>query len=140
MPADWSAAVTILLARSSPRLSVQSRSAGVTVGRVSSIHLDPKRYQGVVQIEIQRNVQFPSDSSLRILTSGLLGDQYVGIEPGAQEKMWVAGDKVTFENIVQREQAYDLTYSGTLDATASLIKGDIAVAGVAGTFSGAKDK
>ena len=45
------------------------RSAGVTVGRVSSIGLDPKRYQGVVQLEIQRNVQFPADSSLRILTS-----------------------------------------------------------------------
>jgi phospholipid/cholesterol/gamma-HCH transport system substrate-binding protein len=71
------------------------RSAGVTVGRVASIHLDPKLYQGVVQLEIQRSIQFPSDSSLRILTSGLLGDQYVGVEPGAQEKMWVAGDKIT---------------------------------------------
>ena len=71
------------------------RSAGVTVGRVSSIGLDPKRYQGVVQLEVQRNVQFPADSSLRILTSGLLGDQYVGVEPGADEKMWAPGDKVT---------------------------------------------
>jgi phospholipid/cholesterol/gamma-HCH transport system substrate-binding protein len=71
------------------------RSAGVTVGRVSSIQLDPKRYQGVVQLEIQRNIQFPTDSSLRILTSGLLGDQYVGVEPGAQDKMWAAGDKIT---------------------------------------------
>ena len=71
------------------------RSAGVLVGRVASIRLDPKQYQGVVQLEIQRDVQFPSDSSLRILTSGLLGDQYIGVEPGAQDKMWVAGDKVT---------------------------------------------
>ncbi len=71
------------------------RSAGVTVGRVAAIHLDPKRYQGVVQLEIQRNIQFPADSSLRILTSGLLGDQYVGVEPGAEEKMWAAGDKIT---------------------------------------------
>ena len=71
------------------------RSAGVTVGRVASIRLDPKLYQGVVQLEIQRSVQFPADSSLRILTSGLLGDQYVGVEPGAQEKMWAPGDKVT---------------------------------------------
>ena len=58
------------------------RSAGVTVGRVASITLDPKLYQGVVQLAIQRDVQFPTDSSLRILTSGLLGDQYVGVEPG----------------------------------------------------------
>jgi len=71
------------------------RSAGVTVGRVAAIQLDPKRYQGVVQLEIQRNAQFPADSSLRILTSGLLGDQYVGIEPGADEKMWAAGAKIT---------------------------------------------
>jgi phospholipid/cholesterol/gamma-HCH transport system substrate-binding protein len=70
------------------------RSAGVTVGRVASIHLDPKQYQGVVQLAIQRDVQFPTDSSLRILTSGLLGDQYVGVEPGASEKMWAAGDNV----------------------------------------------
>ncbi len=70
------------------------RSAGVTVGRVSAIRLDPKLYQGVVQLSIQHDVQFPTDSSLRILTSGLLGDQYVGVEPGAAEKMWVAGDTI----------------------------------------------
>jgi len=70
------------------------RSAGVTVGRVAAIHLDPKLYQGVVQLALQRDVQFPTDSSLRILTSGLLGDQYVGVEPGASEKMWASGDTV----------------------------------------------
>ena len=70
------------------------RSAGVTVGRVSAIRLDPKLYQGVVQLSIQHDVQFPTDSSLRILTSGLLGDQYVGVEPGAAEKMWAAGDSI----------------------------------------------
>ena len=70
------------------------RSAGVTVGRVASITLDPKRYQGAVRIEVSKGVQFPSDSSARILTSGLLGDQYIGIEPGAQEKMFAAGDEI----------------------------------------------
>ena len=50
------------------------RSAGVTVGRVVSITLDPKTYQGVVRLQVERDVQFPSDSSARILTSGLLGD------------------------------------------------------------------
>ncbi len=70
------------------------RSAGVTIGRVASIVLDPKRFQGVVRLEIQRDVQFPTDSSARILTSGLLGDQYVGIEPGAQEKNFAAGDEI----------------------------------------------
>ena len=61
------------------------RSAGVTVGRVASITLDPKTYQGVVRLQVERGVQFPADSSARILTSGLLGDQYVGIEAGADE-------------------------------------------------------
>ena len=70
------------------------RSAGVTVGRVASISLDPKTYQGVVRLDMQRNVQFPSDSSARILTSGLLGDQYVGLEAGAEEKVFVAGDTI----------------------------------------------
>jgi phospholipid/cholesterol/gamma-HCH transport system substrate-binding protein len=68
------------------------RSAGVTVGRVSSITLDPKTYQGVVKLEVQKSVQFPSDSSARILTSGLLGDQYIGLEAGAEEKVFAPGD------------------------------------------------
>ena len=70
------------------------RSAGVTVGRVASITLDPKTYQGVVRMDVQRSVQFPSDSSARILTSGLLGDQYVGVEAGAEEKVLAAGDTI----------------------------------------------
>ena len=63
------------------------RSAGVTVGRVASITLDPKTYQGVVRLQVQDGVQFPNDSSARILTSGLLGDQYLGIEPGAERQV-----------------------------------------------------
>ena len=70
------------------------KSAGVTVGRVASITLDPQRFQGLVKLDIQRGVQFPNDSSARILTSGLLGDQYLGIEPGGQEKMYAGGDEI----------------------------------------------
>jgi phospholipid/cholesterol/gamma-HCH transport system substrate-binding protein len=70
------------------------RSAGVTVGRVASIALDPKTYQGVVRLDVQRSVQFPSDSSARILTSGLLGDQYIGLEAGAEEKLLAGGDVI----------------------------------------------
>ena len=71
------------------------RSAGVTVGRVTSISLDTKTYQGLVKLEVDRSVQFPKDSSARILTAGLLGDQYVGLEPGAEEKNLQAGDTIT---------------------------------------------
>ena len=71
------------------------RSAGVTIGRVASITFDAKSYQGVVHLDLQRDAQFPSDSSARILTSGLLGDQYVGLEPGAGDKPFAAGDTIT---------------------------------------------
>lgn len=70
------------------------RSAGVTVGRVTSITLDTKTYQGLVKLEVDRDVQFPKDSSARILTAGLLGDQYIGLEPGADEKNLAAGDTI----------------------------------------------
>jgi phospholipid/cholesterol/gamma-HCH transport system substrate-binding protein len=70
------------------------RSAGVKVGRVAAISLDPKRYMGVVRLEIERGVEFPTDSSARILTSGLLGDQYIGIEPGGAEKNYAPGDEI----------------------------------------------
>ncbi|WP_374673413.1 outer membrane lipid asymmetry maintenance protein MlaD [Ideonella sp.] len=71
------------------------RSAGVVVGRVTSITLDPKTYQGVVTLAIRSDVQFPRDSSAKILTSGLLGDQYIGIEPGGDEKNFTPGTLIT---------------------------------------------
>jgi phospholipid/cholesterol/gamma-HCH transport system substrate-binding protein len=70
------------------------RSAGVVVGRVESIALDPKTYQGVVRLDVKKSVQFPADSSARILTSGLLGDQYIGLEAGADEKNFAPGDTI----------------------------------------------
>jgi phospholipid/cholesterol/gamma-HCH transport system substrate-binding protein len=75
-----------------PRAPV--RSAGVAVGRVTSINLDPKTYLGVVTMEISQGFAFPKDSSAKILTAGLLGDQYIGIEPGAAENNLVAGDVI----------------------------------------------
>jgi len=70
------------------------RSAGVVVGRVESIALDPKTFQGVVKLDVKKSVQFPADSSARILTSGLLGDQYIGLEAGADEKNFAPGDTI----------------------------------------------
>jgi phospholipid/cholesterol/gamma-HCH transport system substrate-binding protein len=71
------------------------RSAGVTVGRVVSIKLDAKTYQGVVKMEVDSDVQFPKDSSAKILTAGLLGDQYIGIEPGSSDANLAAGAVIT---------------------------------------------
>jgi phospholipid/cholesterol/gamma-HCH transport system substrate-binding protein len=71
------------------------RSAGVTVGRVRSIVLDDVTYQGVVTMDIQQGIKFPKDTSAKILTSGLLGDQYIGLEPGPSEQMLAPGQMIT---------------------------------------------
>jgi phospholipid/cholesterol/gamma-HCH transport system substrate-binding protein len=83
------------------------RTAGVVVGRVKSIQLDPKSYQGVVTMDIERGYQFPKDTAAKILTSGLLGDQYIGLEPGGDDKNLAAGDTlaqtqsaVVLENLI----------------------------------------
>ncbi len=71
------------------------RSAGVNIGRVTGVTLDPQTFQGLVTLEISKAMAFPKDSSAKILTSGLLGDQYVGIEPGGAVENLSAGDVIT---------------------------------------------
>lgn len=71
------------------------RSAGVVVGRVESIVFDDKTYQARVTLALESRYAFPKDSSLKILTSGLLGEQYIGIEAGADEHNLAMGDTVT---------------------------------------------
>jgi phospholipid/cholesterol/gamma-HCH transport system substrate-binding protein len=71
------------------------RSAGVVVGRVTSIRFDDKTFQARVDMDMDARYAFPKDSSLKILTSGLLGDQFIGIDAGADDKNWSSGDKIT---------------------------------------------
>lgn len=71
------------------------RSAGVVVGRVENIVFDDKSFQAVVTLALESQYVFPKDSSLKILTSGLLGEQYLGIEPGADDNNLVAGDTIS---------------------------------------------
>ncbi len=71
------------------------RSAGVVVGRVESIRFDDKTFQANVTLLLQERYAFPKDSSLKILTSGLLGEQYIGIEAGFDDALLAAGDTVT---------------------------------------------
>jgi phospholipid/cholesterol/gamma-HCH transport system substrate-binding protein len=70
------------------------KSAGVVVGRVKKIEFDGESFQAKVTLAMQSGVAFPQDSSLKILTSGLLGEQYLDVSPGADEKNLVAGDKI----------------------------------------------
>lgn len=70
------------------------KSAGVVVGRVKKIEFDGESFQAKVTLALQSGLAFPQDSSLKILTSGLLGEQYLDVSPGADEKNLVAGDKI----------------------------------------------
>ena len=71
------------------------RSAGVVVGRVDRIVFDDKSFQARVVLAMETRYSFPKDSSLKILTSGLLGEQYLGIEAGADETLLAAGDTIS---------------------------------------------
>lgn len=68
--------------------------AGVLVGRVTEIKLDKDKYQAIAVLTIDDKFKFPKDSSASILTSGLLGEVYVGLDAGGDDKNLVTGDKI----------------------------------------------
>jgi phospholipid/cholesterol/gamma-HCH transport system substrate-binding protein len=70
------------------------KSAGVVVGRVSDISLDAQRYEAVVTMNIGSQYKFPRDTFAKIRTSGLLGEQYIGLAVGGDERMLKPGDTV----------------------------------------------
>lgn len=85
------------------------KSSGVVVGRVESITFDDKTFQARVTLAMESRYAFPKDSSLKILTSGLLGEQYIGIEAGADTANLAAGDTigstqsaVVLENLISK--------------------------------------
>ena len=71
------------------------RSAGVLVGRVADIHFDNERYQAKVTLALDSRYKWPKDTSASILTSGLLGETYIGLEAGGEEKKLAEGDRIT---------------------------------------------
>ncbi len=78
------------------------KSAGVVVGRVEGISLDTRTFRANVALRIDKHYPFPKDSSASILTAGLLGEQYVGMDGGGDEHNLKDGDrlKVTQSAIV----------------------------------------
>lgn len=68
------------------------KSSGVVVGRVSDIRFDPQNYEALVTMKIDGRYQFPKDTFASILTAGLLGEQYIGLDAGGDEKMLKDGD------------------------------------------------
>jgi phospholipid/cholesterol/gamma-HCH transport system substrate-binding protein len=91
------------------KLRAPVKSAGVVVGRVSDIRFDSETYQAIVTVNVEAGYQFPRDSSAKILTSGLLGEQYIGIEAGGDGVMLKNGDRlrltqsaVVLENLISQ--------------------------------------
>ena len=98
-----------------PRAAV--KSSGVVVGRVENIAFDDKLFQASVALAMESRYVFPKDSSLKILTSGLLGEQYIGIVAGASDKNMAAGDviKETQSAVVLEDLLSQFLYSKAAD-------------------------
>jgi phospholipid/cholesterol/gamma-HCH transport system substrate-binding protein len=73
------------------KLRAPVKAAGVVVGRVERIRLDPKSYQAVVTMKIDNGYEFTTDTIASILTSGLLGEVYIGLDAGGDAKMLADG-------------------------------------------------
>ncbi len=97
------------------------KSAGVVVGRVSAITFDDRNFQAQVTIDVDKQFQFPTDSSAKILTSGLLGEQYIGLEPGGAEQNLKAGDTISMTQsaIVLENLISQFLYSKAADSGAA---------------------
>ena len=97
------------------------RAAGVVVGRVKSIRLDPTALRGVVELVIERRMRFPKDTSARIQTSGLLGDQYIALVPGGDTALLVTGDAIanTESAVVLEDLIGRLLLRSTTDAASA---------------------
>jgi phospholipid/cholesterol/gamma-HCH transport system substrate-binding protein len=85
------------------------KSAGVVVGRVADIRFDNESYEAIVSMNIDTHFQFPRDTTAKILTSGILGEQYVGLEAGGDGVMLKNGDRlrltqsaVVLENLISQ--------------------------------------
>lgn len=88
-----------------PRAPV--KSAGVVVGRVADIRFDNEKYEAAVTLRLDKRYAFPKDTSAAIMTSGLLGEQYVGLEAGGdsqklkdKDRILITQDAVVLENLI----------------------------------------
>ncbi|MDU0810489.1 MAG: outer membrane lipid asymmetry maintenance protein MlaD [Burkholderia sp.] len=94
------------------------KSSGVIVGHVSRISFDTNTYQAFVIADLYKQYHFPKDSSAKILALGLLGDQYIDLEPGGDTEMLKSGDTISMtqsaimiENLIGQLLYRRTTYS-----------------------------
>ena len=103
------------------RLQAPVRIGGVAVGRVAKIDLDPKRFDAVVTLDIDRRYQLPADTSAGIFTSGLLGESYIGLQPGGDPENLKSGEEIAYTqpavDLIQLAGKY--MFSGGSTATPS---------------------
>lgn len=78
------------------RLQAPVRIGGVAVGRVAKINLDPTRFDAVVTLDIDKRYQLPADTSAGIFTSGLLGESYIGLQPGGDPENLKPGEEIAY--------------------------------------------
>ncbi len=69
---------------------------GVTVGQVRDIRLDPEQFRAIVEIDIDAQLKIPDDSAASILTQGVLGDQYIALEPGGSPDLLESGSEIAY--------------------------------------------
>ncbi|WMD19039.1 outer membrane lipid asymmetry maintenance protein MlaD [Achromobacter seleniivolatilans] len=92
------------------------KSAGVVVGRVANISFDDKTFQAVVTVNLEKAYQFPKDTSASILTSGLLGEQYLGLTAGSEEENFTDGGNIRYtQSAVVLEQLISQFLYGTAE-------------------------
>lgn len=97
------------------------KASGVVVGHIDTIRFDDKSYQARVMLRMDERYAFPKDSTLKILTSGLLGEQYIGIEAGAEAVNLVEGDTIsqTQSAVVLENLISQFLYSKAADGPAT---------------------
>jgi phospholipid/cholesterol/gamma-HCH transport system substrate-binding protein len=85
------------------------KSAGVVVGRVGSIVFDNESFEAVVSMNVDRSYRFPRDTAAKILTSGLLGEQYIGLSAGGEmadlkdgDTLKIAQSAIVLENLISQ--------------------------------------
>lgn len=97
--------------------SAPVKSAGVVVGRVTDISFDGQTFEAVVRMALDSRFPFPKDSSAKILTSGLLGEQYIGLSAGGDSVNLKTGDtlKITQSAVVLENLISQFLYSKAAD-------------------------
>lgn len=104
-------------------LGTDVRIGGIKVGVVSGMDLDPETYQAVVTFQIKNSIKVPADSSVAVVSDGLLGNKYVKLEPGAEEKMLASGGFIPHtQSSVNLEELIGKMAFGSVDKDKSSAK------------------